>query len=66
MARLYTKKRNYDHSINHTLDALNMCHENELEYIAECYESMALNYEQQLLDRTDDLTPDDICRMIVR
>jgi tetratricopeptide (TPR) repeat protein len=65
MARLYTKKRNYDQSINHALDALNMCHENELADIAECYESMALNYEQQLLDQKDDLTPDDICRMIV-
>ena len=65
LARLNTKKRNYARSIDHALDALNMCHEDELADIAECYESIALNYEQQLSDPTDDLTPDDICKMIV-
>jgi hypothetical protein len=64
LARLYTKKRNYDSSINHALEALNMCQENELANIKECYESMVLNYEQ-LLDQTDDLTPDYISKMIV-
>ena len=65
VARLFTKQRNNNHAITHALDTLNMCHENDLADIVECYESMMLNYEQQLMDVKDDLTPDDICKMIV-
>ncbi|CAF1438691.1 unnamed protein product, partial [Rotaria sordida] len=65
VARLETKRRQYGHSISYALEALNMCHEDDLTDIAECYESIALNYEQQILDRTNDLTPDDIRRMII-
>ncbi|CAF4226557.1 unnamed protein product, partial [Adineta steineri] len=65
LARLNTKRQQYIHSMNHAMEALNMCHEDDLGGIVECYRSIALNYEQQLLDQEKDLTPDDIHRMII-
>ena len=65
LSRLYTKKKDYNVSIKYALDALDICRENDLANIIECYESIVLNYEQQLSDQIDDLTPDDIRRIIV-
>jgi tetratricopeptide (TPR) repeat protein len=65
VSRLYTKKRDYDHALNHALEALQMCNGDDLTDITECYESMAQIYEQRLLDRKDDLTPEDINRIII-
>ncbi|CAF0837357.1 unnamed protein product [Adineta steineri] len=65
LARLNTKRQQYAHSMNHAMEALNMCREDDLGGIVECYKSIASNYEQQLLDQEKDLTPDDIHRMII-
>ena len=54
VSRLYTKKRNYGQAIDHALDALEMCKEDDLTDIAECYESMAQIYEQRLMDEKND------------
>jgi tetratricopeptide (TPR) repeat protein len=56
VSRLYTKKRSYDQAIDHALDALQICNEDDLTDIAECYESMAQIYEQRLRDEENDLT----------
>lgn len=65
LARLNTKKGNYTQAVNHILEALNMCKENELSDIKECYESLLFNYEQQFIVQKNDLTPEDISNMIL-
>jgi tetratricopeptide (TPR) repeat protein len=64
VSRLYTKRQHYEYAIDHSLDALKICTENDLTDIAECYESMAQTYEHRLSNEATDLTPDDISRMI--
>ena len=56
VSRLYTKKRDYDHALHHALEALQMCNDDDLTDIAECYESMVQIYEQRLSDEKNDLT----------
>lgn len=65
LARLNTKKGNYNQANQNIFEALNICHEDELGEIKECYESLLFNYKQQYLVQTNDLTPEDISKMIL-
>ncbi|CAF1514405.1 unnamed protein product [Adineta ricciae] len=59
---LYLKTRkNYQESIQQCIHALELCRNDDVENLFECYKCLGNTFEEQYLEQMSDLTPDDIC-----